>query len=187
MYTALWTCLDKSGHDACRISRIADGWSIEGTAVFCHQGDVASLSYCLVCDDRWCSQSALVKGWVGGKNIEISISQEPGRGWSINGLHDEAFEGLLDIDLGFTPASNTNALRRLNLTESQTASSIAVWLDTEDWKVKKLPQEYARTSPNAYDYSSPMHGYQATLRTTDFGIVSEYPGLWRMLNHIDGG
>ncbi len=185
MHSILWTCLDKNGQDACRISKVPDGWSIEGSALFCHQNDVASLYYRLACDDSWCSTMALVKGWFGAKNIELSIIQEGCKRWFINGHHDASLDGLMDIDLGFTPASNTNALRRLNLKASEAATSVALWLDTEDWKVKKLYQEYACIVPHTYDYASPLHDYRAILKTTDFGIISEYPGLWRMLHHVE--
>jgi hypothetical protein len=55
--------------------------------------------------------------------------------------------GLLDVDLGFTPASNTNAIRRLDLGIGETTETIAVWLDTADWTVKPLTQSYERLSP----------------------------------------
>ena len=102
--------------------------------------------------------------------------------WSVNGGDDNALAGLEDIDLGFTPASNTNAIRRLNLAEGEEAESVAVWLDTEDWNVKPLRQSYCRVGGSAYDYKSPMHDYRATLLVDDFGAVREYPGLWVMLN-----
>ena len=181
MHTVLWNSLDREGHDACRISKASSGWHVEGSAVFSHHdNDVASLSYRLECDDAWQSCAALVKGWVGSRNMEVSIARQANGHWLINGLHDASLDGLADIDLGFTPASNTNALRRLNLKEMQAGTSVAVWLDTEDWCVKSLHQEYVRTGRNMYDYASPRHGYRATLEVTDFGIVVEYPGLWKM-------
>ncbi|QNP50413.1 putative glycolipid-binding domain-containing protein [Diaphorobacter aerolatus] len=186
MHTVLWTCLDKNGQDACRVTQVSDGWSIEGTAVFCHQtAAVASLSYRVACDPDWVSARAFVQGWVGTNNIDMSIVREPGHRWFINGRHDDSLDGLRDIDLGFTPATNTNALRRLNLNVSRSSTSEAVWLDFEDLRVKRLHQEYTRVDPHTYLYASPLHGYQALLRVTDSGIVSEYPGLWRMREYFE--
>ena len=112
MHTVLWTSLDREGHDACRISKASSGWHVEGSAVFSHHdNDVASLSYRLECDDAWQSCAALVKGWVGSRDIEVNIARQSNGHWLINGLHDASLDGLADIDLGFTPASNTNALR----------------------------------------------------------------------------
>jgi len=181
MYTVLWKCLNKEGLDACRITQGPGGWTIEGTAIFHHQCSTASLRYQLRCDSHWASQEATVQGWVGTRNIGLHIARGTGGTWLINAQPDHSLDGLIDIDLGFTPASNTNAIRRLNLQAAETASTIAVWLDADDWQVKRLQQTYHRVSPHAYDYTSPGHGYRARLTVTDFGAVSEYPGLWRML------
>ena len=86
---------------------------------------------------------------------------------------------LLDVDLGFTPASNTNAIRRLDLRIGASAETTALWLDTDDWTLKPLHQIYTRTGPNRYDYASPQHDYRATLVTDDFGAVLTYPALWQ--------
>lgn len=91
---------------------------------------------------------------------------------------DAALNGLPDIDLAFTPASNTNAIRRLSLSDGETADSAAVWLDTADWTIKPLPQTYRRMHAGAYHYTSPLHGYSAVLTVEGFGIVTDYPGLW---------
>lgn len=111
----------------------------------------------MVCDRAWSSLKATVAGWVGQKSIELLVERESEESWSINGRVVEALTGLKDIDLGFTPASNTNAIRRLNLAEGDEARSVAVWLDTEDWTMKPLTQTYRRIRKNAYDYTSPQH------------------------------
>lgn len=182
MHTVLWKRLDHAGHDACRFTQTIDSWAVEGAAVFEHEGYAANLAYRLVCDQRWASLVASVSGWLGKRNIHFLIERRHDELWRINGKINETLTGLKDIDLGFTPASNTNAIRRLNLSEGDEAKSVAIWLDTEDWTIKPLPQTYRRTGKNAYDYVSPQHNYRATLLVDDYGAVIEYPELWVMLN-----
>ena len=181
MPTALWSCLDKAGHDACRITPEDAGWTLAGTAVFEHLGSPACLTYRLRCDAHWASTEAWVSGWLGEQALALHIAQQAGQ-WLINGLPDVQLAGLKDIDLGFTPASNTPAIKRLNLQPGQAGESVAVWLDTEDWRVKPLPQTYHCLDRQHWAYASPRHGYQATLTLDDFGLVRSYPGLWRMVN-----
>ena len=183
MHTVLWHRLDAEGHDACRFSETTDGWTIEGAAVFRHDGQAASLAYRLVCDRQWESRHASVAGWIGNRDLQILIERDGGDGWLVNGSWRHTLNGLKDIDLGFTPASNTNAIRRLNLSEGKKAESVAVWLDTEDWSVKPLRQSYRRSGKDAFDYASPEHDYRATLGVDDFGAVTVYPGLWVMCRH----
>lgn len=181
-HQVLWKRQGLEGHDACRFAETREGWTIEGMAVFEHDGGAAALTYSLLCDKQWSSQMATVRGWVGESEIELLIERASNGDWSINGRNDRALTGLEDIDLGFTPASNTNAIRRLSLTEGEEAKLVAVWLDAEDWKVKPLRQSLRRIGGNAYDYESPMHDYRATLLVDDFGAVQDYPGLWVALD-----
>ncbi|KMK64632.1 putative glycolipid-binding domain-containing protein [Puniceibacterium sp. IMCC21224] len=183
MHTVLWRRLDQQGHDACRIAATAQGWTIEGTAVFEQNGAVANLAYRLFCDRAWRSRSASVSGWIGDRPFNLILEHERTGDWRINGEIDAAMQGLSDVDLGFTPASNTNAIRRMDLSEGSDADCVAVWLDTEDWTVKRLPQSYHRTGPQTYAYASPQHDYRATLVTDGFGAITDYPGLWAMCRH----
>lgn len=182
MHIVFWKWLQTEGHDLCRFHETSEGWTIEGTAVFDHPGGAVALTYKLVCDKRWFSQMASIRGWVGKNEISLLIARAGQGRWSVNGSIDDALTGLEDIDLGLTPASNTNAIRRLNLAEGEEAETVAAWLDTEDWTVKPLLQSYRRVGDRAYDYASPLHNYRATLTVDDFGAVREYPGLWAMLD-----
>lgn len=176
----LWSRLDQEGMDACRIRLSTLGWVIEGTAVF---GDdetaIANLSYCLLCESDWGTREAEVHGWIGGHDWRLQLSRRPDGIWMANDRPVDLTGGLLDVDLGFTPASNTNAIRRLDLGIGEKAETTAVWLDTADWTVKPLTQTYERLSPMVYAYASPQHGYGAELRVDAFGIVLDYPGLWK--------
>jgi len=186
MHTVLWKRLDQEGHDACQFYRTADGWTIKGAAVFEHEEQPASLAYHLVCDRKWQSMRASVAGWIGKSDFQLDIERDGDDGWCINGMKNQALTGLKDIDLGFTPASNTNAIRRLNLPTGDEAESVAVWLDIDDWTVKSLPQSYRRIRDLAFDYASPQHDFRATLLVDDFGAVTNYPELWVMLHHGKG-
>ncbi|AZB65370.1 hypothetical protein EBL87_16575 [Cereibacter sphaeroides] len=178
MHTILWRRLDGAGHDACRWQREGDGWSLEGMAVFEAEGVAAALSYRLDCGPDWASRSARVAGWIGARRFDLRLDRQADGRWRIDGCPDAALDGLLDIDLGFTPATNTNAIRRMGLAVGSAAETVAVWLDTEDWKVKRLPQSYSRSGDRNYLYASPQHGYRATLLVDGFGAVVRYPGLW---------
>jgi uncharacterized protein len=181
MHIVLWRRLDQEGHDACRYLRSDEGWTVGGAAVFQYAGRAVHLAYRLSCDREWRSRGASVTGWIGDRPFELCLEREDGGEWRVDGRIEPSMTGLDDIDLGFTPASNTNAIRRANLSEGSGADSVAVWLDPEDWVVRRLPQSYVRTGPRTFAYESPRHGYRATLIVDEFGAVIEYPGLWTMV------
>ncbi len=173
----LWSRLDVQGMDACRFRSGPGGWLLDGAAVFAAEKGVAKLEYQVECSDDWSTRTAAVNGWIGEHSLTLQIERRPS-GWRVNGVPAGVFSGLVDVDLGFTPATNTCAIRRLGLHPGREAETTAVWLDPEDWSVKPLRQVYRRISETAYAYSSPVHGYHAELVVDLFGIVLEYPGLW---------
>lgn len=177
-WQVLWRRLDTRGIDACRIRPAEAGWAIEGGATFVENGAIASLSYQLLCDPAWKTRSADVHGWIDGRDWRLRV-QRGAEGWVMDGSVLAVGAGLLDVDLGFTPASNTNAIRRLALGVGEKAETTALWLDTSDWTLKPLLQTYERVSSTKFAYASPQHGYEAALQVNAFGIVLEYPGLWR--------
>ena len=50
----------------------------------------------------------------------------------------------LDIDLGFTPATNMVAIRRLGLRVGQEAEAPAAWLNYKTMRLATLAQKYLR-------------------------------------------
>lgn len=164
--------------DACRFQLGFDGWTISGTAIFLTDGSAAKLTYKVACRSDWSTRTATVCGWLGEKNISISLDRSGAGDWQLNGAPINGVSHLVDVDLGFTPATNTNAIRRLNVQPGQEVETTALWLDTSDWMVKPLRQTYRRKSPNVFAYSSPEHQYFADITTDAFGVVVDYPGLW---------
>jgi hypothetical protein len=173
----LWLRLDCEGSDACRVRSDSGGWLIEGAASSQSGGMIAALSYRVEIDADWTSRSARIAGFSGDHDIQIEIARGNGR-WTLNGETVPEVGGLVDIDLGFTPATNFNAIHRLDLDIGASAETTAVWLDTDDWRIKPLVQTYRRIAMNRYAYASPAHGYRAELETDDFGMITHYPELW---------
>ena len=97
-------------------------------------------------------------------------------------LNGEAVAGVadcLDLDFGFTPATNLTQLRRIALPIGEAREVPVAWIDATTSELTRLPQHYARRSESTWWYQSPTAEYQALLEVGAGGFVSEYPGLWR--------
>ena len=177
-HAMLWRRVDVGGHDACLVSRLGGAWIIEGTAVFSAKGEPSILNYRVTCDERWRSRSGHVSGWIGRAPIDLLLERKDSGRWSANGAQLPDLDAALDLDLGFTPATNTNAIKRMKLEIGGQSDTVAAWLDPSDWTVKPLEQSYKRLGVCSYDYNSPLHGYRAILHTDAFGFIINYPQLW---------
>ena len=181
----LWRRIGAAGMDACSYEAASGGYLISGTAAYQEHGEAVKLDYRISCDPDWSSRSAWVGGWSGSTRKEITLTRDQAGLWTANGEEVDGASGLLDIDLGFTPATNTIAIRRLNLAIGDEGETTAVWLDTEDWRIKPLRQIYRRLSETEFAYGSPAHAYAEVLATDDFGIVRIYPQLWTAISGPD--
>jgi hypothetical protein len=181
MRQALWQRLDVPGHDACRLVELASGWLLQGTAVFLEADAPASLSYEVSCDAHWICQSAHVHGFHGGRSLDFRIARDGAGRFTLNDV-PSALPAGLDLDLGFTPATNLLQLRRLDLRVCQAADAPAAWLDLGSDSLTLLEQCYERLGPSHYWYEAPRVPYAATLEVTEAGFVRSYPRLWQLVS-----
>ncbi len=178
--TILWRRIDSPGHDACGLWVLNGGWRLAGTAVFRLEERACHLRYEVDCDLSWRTRYATVTGWIGRKSVDLAIVALPGEGWTFNGVKKRAVAGLVDVDLGFTPATNLIQLRRLALEVGQEAEAPAVYLHFPELKVGRLDHWYRRVAADRYDYKAPVFDYAAVLQVSDAGFVTHYPELWEL-------
>jgi hypothetical protein len=173
-----WRRLDVPGTDHCHLVRLAPGWRLEGEAVFADLRGDARLAYGVTVDDGWRTTWGTVRGTIGSRPVALEIERRQDDRWWVNGRPAPDLDGLVDLDLGFTPATNLFPLRRLALPIGESADAAAAWLDDERWVLRRLPQRYERRGADAWWYESPEAGYEGLLRVNADGYITDYPGLW---------
>lgn len=176
----LWRRLDLPGHDACRLEQNDNGWALHGMAIFRQGGVPAGLDYHVACDPEWRTRQGRVRGWLGEQSVEFDIARTTKGTWTLDGTTVPGLETCVDLDLGFTPATNVLPLRRLDLGEGLAADAPAAWLDVMTGKLETLPQCYERRAEDAYWYEAPSVGYAALLEVSPSGFIRNYPGLWEV-------
>jgi uncharacterized protein len=176
-----WRRLDYPGYDSCRFFQSADGSRLSGAAVFLEGRVACHIRYEVLADASFRTRRASLEGYVGSKAVNLRLHTSRGGRWTVNGVDQPAIRGCIDLDLGFTPATNLLPLRRLKLRTGQEAQAAAAYLPFPKTDLVILPQRYKRLSRSEYDYESPQHGYRATLRVTPLGAVADYPGVFQML------
>jgi len=177
----LWRRLDEPGHDACGLWRLDTGWRLSGAAAFREAGRPCHLRYDVLADRAWRTRRATVSGHVGRRAVDLRIASA-GRGrWRLDGALQPAISGCVDVDLGFTPATNLLPLRRLALKIGERADAPAAYLEVPRLRLVVLPQTYHRLSRTRYAYASPTAGYADTLEVSPLGAVIHYPEVFELV------
>jgi hypothetical protein len=174
----IWRGMVWQGYEFCRMSRVNATWQLEGTAVFAYEQDPCLLNYQIMCDANWCMNSAKVDGWVGASRIETRIVVEADHDWWLNGKEVPGVRGCIDLDLNFSPCTNTIAIRRLNPQAGEAVEMRAAWLKFPSFVLEPLDQKYHRLDDHVYRYESDGGRFKADLVVDQNGLVIEYPGIW---------
>ena len=175
--TAFWKALYTAGHDTACLTQTNEGWVLEGTAVYLKDALPTALNYQLSLAPGWETRTGSIKGFLGGAQVNHDI-QRDGDGWLLNGKRQGGLEGVVDLDFGFTPATNFAQLRRMDLSVGEKTEITVAWMDVDSVSLEPLPQIYERLSEDTYDYNSPQGPYRATLKLQATGFVRLYPELW---------
>jgi uncharacterized protein len=178
VHTVLWRRLDQPGHEAARLVHHAPFWQLGGTAVFIEDRRICRLEYQVVCDAGWRTLHAKVTGWIGHQPIKVEVYTDTARRWTVNGRESPDVAGCVDIDLAFSPSTNTIPIRRLSLNPGERAEVRAAWLRFPELTLEPLVQSYARTGDASYHYESSGGEFVTDLEVGVAGLVLRYPPLW---------
>jgi hypothetical protein len=174
----LWRRLDTEGHDSCRLIRLEDGWRLDGVAVFRHEQRACAACYAAECDAAWRTRSAKVTGWLDSTVLDLNIAATAGQ-WSLYGVEQPQVAGSIDVDLGFTPATNLLALRRYALAIGQQTPAAAAYLAFPELRLQRLEQTYRRLDASRYAYTASAYQSEEVIDVSANGFVVDYPKLWK--------
>lgn len=174
--SVMWRRLDLPGMEHFRLLEDRDGWILQGLVVLAHPACPAGVEYSIRTDEDWRTREVVVRCSNGGSE-RVVAARADGRGsWSHDGKTLEGLAGCVDVDLGFSPSTNTIAIQRLKLAVGASATVTAAWLRFPELTWEPLPQSYMRVGESAYEYRSP--GFQRLLDVDELGFVRRYPDYW---------
>ena len=182
----LWRRLDLPGHDAATIKPIADGWRVSGVAIVMESARPCCLEYDVVCDASWVTRRCSLRGYLGAMPIGLDVCRSAAGAWTVDGAAVQGLQGCMDVDLGFTPATNLLPIRRLELEVGQSALVRAAWIRFPEFTAEVLDQVYTRQAHDRYLYESGGGAFRRELHVDPFGCVVDYPGLWRAEATVPG-
>jgi uncharacterized protein len=176
-----WKNLALDGRDYCSLSHVADGWLLKGTVIGALKDQRPVLAnYEVYADENWLTHRVQVERTIGSDVKTLSLSVESRGVWRSAGQELPALNGCDEVDLALTPATNTLAIRQLNLEIGSSASMIAAWVKFPDLTVQPLSQRYTRLAKDKYRYASNT-GFAADITVDELGLVITYAGAWERM------
>lgn len=176
--SGLWRWIPRVGLERFELARDAGVWILRGTIVTEAEGDATAAAYEVRCDDAWHTLSAevAIDGGSGRRSLHIETSN--GR-WLVDGRHVAEVDTCRDIDLGWSPSTNTVAIRRLQLAVGAESGPLTMaWLRFPELTLEPLPQAYTRLGEHLFRYESRDGSFRADLTVDEEAMVIDYEGIW---------
>ena len=171
----LWQASD-GGSEVCVLERVDRGWRVRGTVLTHEAEQPIELRYAVTVDATWATTDVEVLVAVAGSDprelVEISDV------WAGTERLPQ-YRDCVDVDLSFTPATNTLPIRRLGLDIGEEAEIHVAWLVWPELSVERVPQRYARLAEDRYRYT--QDAFEAELTVDRQGLVVDYEGLWHAI------
>jgi uncharacterized protein len=175
----LWHCSLLSSSEHALLAESEDGYRLQGVAVLplgelpCH------IDYGVTVDRQWRPAQARATITTPSGAREIVLRSHRGGGWEVDGELASHLDGCLDVDFGWTPATNTVPIRRLGLEVGETASITAAWVRFPELDVVASEQWYRRLAINRWQYTSGEYDYQLVINPATGLVLSYGDDLWR--------
>ena len=108
----------------------------------------------------------------------VTLKVDSQQRWWQDDQELEIFRGLIDIDLGFSPSTNTLPIRRLPLKVGDSAETTTFCVQFPNFEIVTFPQRYTCMAANTYLFESLDSTFKAMLEVNDDGLVTDYETLW---------
>ena len=176
--SGLWQWIPRVGLERFELAHDAGMWILRGTIVTQAEVGATEATYEVRCDESWNTRGADVAIADASGRRSLKIESSDGR-WTIDGSYAAHVDGCLDIDLGWSPSTNTVAIRRLNLAIGAESGPLTMaWVRFPELTVEPLAQAYARLGERLYRYTSRDGSFRADLTVDEEAMVIDYEKIW---------
>jgi len=173
-----WTPWAGPGLEHLRLTEDAAGVLADGLVIGVAEGGPFRARYRVRCDAAWRVREVTVDPLDGRAPLQLRAD---GAGAWTDGagaaLPDLA--GCIDIDLAFSPFTNTLPIRRLTFAVGEARVLTMAYIRAPELTTGPLQQRYTRLAADRYRYENVDDDFTAELPLDAAGLVLDYPGLFR--------
>lgn len=183
MAVVQWRDWQGHGLEHCLCRESAEGLVLEGVVAGHRHGPYGS--YYQVRTDAGFRTREVQVAYVGGPKLHVGSDGSGNWRDVIGNRALPSLNGCIDVDIGFSPATNTLPIRRLNLQAQESRDITAAFIPLRDqidgdFLPQRAEQRYTCLTPGRrYRYDGLLRAFTAELDVDDAGLVLDYPDMFR--------
>ena len=167
-----------AGAEWCELEAGDDGFAIGGHAIIVEASVPILVAYGVALGSDWRTHRVSLEVWHPDRSEFTHLVVEDGA-WTRDGHALSDLAGCTDVDLAFTPATNTLPIRRLGLGVGDAADIDAAWVRWPRLDVERVKQRYERLAEDRYRFT--QEDFTAEITVDSKGLVLEYADIWRVI------
>lgn len=177
----MWRHEDEPGFEHVRIDDGHPEWTVfDSMFVREHEGQVRRGGYTLIVDKAWRTLEIriMVEQAPGSMAARHLLASGDGSWTDANSNLIPELDGCIDLDIAWTPLTNTLPIRRLGLQNGAEAESRLVYIALPELAIRPMKQTYSRIDANTVRYQSETRGFTRDIVVDDEGYVVDYPDVF---------
>lgn len=178
-HSIIWHCSLLASSEHASIIEGEDGCRLRGLAVLPLGGEPCHIDYDVMCDAGWTPRSCDVSVTLSEQVRTIELRSDHVGHWEVNGNAAPHLNGCSDVDLGWTPATNTVPIRRLDLEVGDSANIVAAWVRFPELDVVANQQQYTRMASDRWRYRSGDYDFELVTDVASGLVLAYGDALWR--------
>jgi uncharacterized protein len=175
----LWHCAGLASSEYASLSDGDNGHRLQGLTVMPLEDRPCHIEYTVAVDAAWSPHFVTATITTPTQTTTRQIERDADRHWRLDGQVAVHLDACTDVDLGWTPATNTIPIRRLDLAVGETEAISAAWIRFPEFDVIVSQQRYYRLAEDRWRYQSGQYDFALTTDVAS-GLVLQYgDDLWR--------
>jgi hypothetical protein len=172
----MWQGLITPSLQRCILASVNGGFELNGLILQAHEDIAYVARYRVQVDDAWITREVELELANDGRRT-LSLLRTSNDQWTRDGQPLGRFDDCIDVDLEWSPSTNTLPIRRLGLAVGQSPMLTATWIRFPSLNIQRLDQPYKHLAEDRYRYRAGR--FAADLELDSDGLVVEYGVNWK--------
>jgi len=174
----VWHFAQLASSEHCTLFDDHDGYRFVGVVVVPLADLPCHIEYTVIVDRQWRTSRvhSTVTTPLGVREIDL---RSRSGGWELDGVVAPHLQGCDDVDLGWTPATNTVPIRRMALAIGESREITAAWIRFPELDVVRNVQKYARLDVDRWRYQAGEYDFELVTDAATGLVLAYGDDLWQ--------
>jgi hypothetical protein len=175
----LWLSEQEPGAEYVALWQRSQGYRVHSDWLGADESGPVRAMYRLDLDRTWVVRELAVRWSTSTTTERLRVQRDASGAWRVNGELRPDLERCIDVDVAWSPLTNTLPIRRTSLGLGERCDLSVAYIAPPKLEVAPDGQRYTRLGLGEWRYESLESDFSAEITVDEDGLVIDYPPLFR--------